>query len=215
MGGSATNENSRCSEIRERDVATYFVLGIGAKVRCTYVQPGQGRTPRASGPAESFVQNRACTEPGRTECIELEMTVAAASATLVAHFGPPRCTFGRLRLHSACINPRDRPREAPPSAMSNAARGLAAARANSCARARRRKPGERLEEAWTEERESGGRRKKGPRGIIPIVPRDALDDDQNGAANWYQYIYIYIHWKQRENFYLPHPPHCVPQRVSL
>lgn len=92
------------------------------------MQPGQGRTPRASGPAESFVQNRACTEPGRTSASNSKMTVAAASATLVAHFGPPRCTFGRLRLHSACINPRDCPREAPPSAMSNAARGLAAAR---------------------------------------------------------------------------------------
>lgn len=93
------------------------------------------------------------------ECIELEMTVAAASATLVAHFGPPRCMFGRLRLHSACINPRDRPREAPPSAMSNAARGLAA-EPRTAAQGR---DGESREKDWkkpTKERERGGRRKK-------------------------------------------------------
>lgn len=47
-----------------------------------------------AGPAESFVQNRACTEPGRASTSNPKMTVAAASATLVAHFGRPRYTSG-------------------------------------------------------------------------------------------------------------------------
>jgi len=42
--------------------------------------------------AESFVQNRACTEPhwAAAGTSNPRMTVAAASATLVAHFGRPR-----------------------------------------------------------------------------------------------------------------------------
>jgi len=45
-----------------------------------------------AGPAESFVQNRACTEPhwAAAGTSNPRMTVAAASATLLAHFGRPR-----------------------------------------------------------------------------------------------------------------------------
>lgn len=114
--------------MRNSRVATYFVLGISAKVRCTYVQPGQGRIPRAPGRlshscrivhAQSLGVRVHRTRDDRCSC---KRDVAGS---------PLRSSpvhVGRLRLHSACINPRDRPREAPPSAMPNAARTAAQGR---------------------------------------------------------------------------------------
>lgn len=58
---------------------------------------------------------------------------------------PSPVHVGRLRLHSACINPRDRPREAPPSAMPNAARRRAP-RARTAAQGR---DGESRVKDWT------------------------------------------------------------------
>lgn len=154
-------------------MATYFVLGISAKVRCTYVQPGQGRIPRAPGRlshscrivhAQSLGVRVHRTRDDRCSC---KRDVAGS---------PLRSSpvhVGRLRLHSACINPRDRPREAPPSAMPNAARRRARrARANSCARARRRKPGERLDEA---DEKAAGEEMQGheARDVRRLSPRDA------------------------------------------
>lgn len=102
-------------------MATYFVLGISAKVRCTYVQPGQGRIPRAPGRlshscrivhAQSLGVRVHRTRDDRCSCKRYAGSPLRSSPVHV----------GRLRLHSACINPRDRPREAPPSAMPNVAR---------------------------------------------------------------------------------------------
>lgn len=102
-------------------MATYFDLGISAKVRCTYVQPGQGRIPRAPGRlshscrivhAQSLGVRVHRTRDDRCSCKRDAGSPLRSSPVHV----------GRLRLHSACINPRDRPREAPSSAMPNALR---------------------------------------------------------------------------------------------
>lgn len=115
-----------------------FCSGHCAKVRCTYVQPGQGRTPRAPGRLSHSCRIVHAQTLGGASASN-PMTVAAASASLGS---PPRASsvcIGRLRLHSACINPRDRPREAP-SAMPNAARRRAP-RANSCGEGETEKAG--------------------------------------------------------------------------
>jgi len=131
-------------------VTTYFVLGISAKVRCTYVQPGQGRIPRAPGRlshscrivhAQSLGVRVHRTRDDRCSCKRDAGSPLRSSPVHV----------GRLRLHSACINPRDRPREAPPSAMPNAARRCAPTAAYSV-RTRRRKLGERPDEVDEEAR---------------------------------------------------------------
>lgn len=62
-------------------------------MRCTYVQSGQGRTPRAPGRLSHScrIVHAHSARRAMRECIEPEMTVAAASAMLVAHFGRSRC----------------------------------------------------------------------------------------------------------------------------
>jgi hypothetical protein len=143
-------------------VATYFAVGISAKVRCTYVQPGQGRIPRAPGRlshscrivhAQSLGVRVHRTRDDRCSCKRDAGSPLRSSPVHV----------GRLRLHSACINPRDRPREAPPSAMPNAARRRAP-RARTAAQGR---DGESREKDRTrptkKRREDGGGRNAGSR----------------------------------------------------
>ena len=139
-------------------MATHFVLGTSAKVRCTYVQPGQGRIPRAPGRLSHscrivHAQNLGVrvhrTRDDRCSC---KRDAGSPLRSSPAH-------VGRLRLHSACINPRDRPRVAPSSAMPNAARRRAPTAAYSV-RARRRKPGERPDEPTKPTKKRGEHRRK-------------------------------------------------------
>lgn len=83
-------EKLRCNETRghERRHILFWVSREGAM----HLRAAGSRSySSCAGLAESFVQNRACTYPGRASASN-PMTVAAASATLVAHFGCPRRT---------------------------------------------------------------------------------------------------------------------------
>lgn len=88
----------------------HICAGHRAKVRCTYVQPGQGRTPRAPGRLSHSCRIVHAQTLGGASASN-PMTVAAASASLGSPARASSVRIGRLRLHSACINPRDRPRE--------------------------------------------------------------------------------------------------------
>lgn len=158
--------------MRFASVATYFVLGIGAKVRCTYVQPGQGRIPRAPGRLSHSCRIVHAQSPGlRVHRTRDDRCSCKRDAGSPLRSSPVH--VGRLRLHSACINPRDRPREAPPSAMSNAARRRAP-RARTAAQGR---DGESREKDRTRPTKKRGERRRKKcrgheaRGVRRLSPR--------------------------------------------